>query len=99
MKTATESAQADRYPSRTVSKRSAQRLFQQRETVGIESHRRLQHRRLDGTRGGAVVKTRIVGYVAMRGGPAPALQHGADEMHVMAGGSRRHGRNRSVAAR
>src|SRR3984885_11597379 len=35
----------------------------------------------------------------MRGSPAPALEHGADEMHIVAGGDRRHRRNRGFAAR
>jgi len=29
----------------------------------------------------------------MRGGAAPALKHGADEVHVVAGGDRRHRRD------
>ena len=67
---------------------SAQRLLQQRKPVGIESHRRLQQRRFYGAGGGTFVDGGIVGNVAMRGGAAPALQHRADELHVVAGGDR-----------
>src|SRR5580700_519964 len=63
---------------------SAQRLFQQRKTVGIEAHRWLQHRRFHRARGRPLVDAGIVGNVAVRGGSAPALENGADEMHVVA---------------
>src|SRR6478609_11708342 len=65
-----------------------QRLLQQREAVRIQPHRRLQHRGFDvGERlRGRRREYRIVRHVALRGGTAPALEHGADEMHVVTGG-------------
>src|ERR1700737_1000797 len=76
----------------TGSNPSAQRLFQQRKTVGIETERRLQHRCFHGACCG--VDAGFVGNVAMRGGSAPALEHGTDEMHILAVGYRRHLANR-----
>src|SRR3981189_1363094 len=68
------------------SKTSAQRFFQEREAVGIEPHRRLQHRCLHRARGWPVVEAGIVGNAALRRSSAPALEHGADELQVGSGG-------------
>src|SRR6185295_10768091 len=98
MSAATESVSARDRGAEVISKGSAKRLLEQREAIGVETHRRLQHRGLDGSRGRPLVDRGIVRHVAMRRGAAPALQHGADEMHVMAGGSRWHRRNGCFAA-
>src|SRR6266851_6041490 len=80
----------------------AQRLLQNREAVGIEALRRLQHRRFHGKRScrRPLIETTLVARnVALRGGAAPALENRADEMRVVARGDRGHGGGGCLAAR
>src|SRR5689334_21299461 len=86
----------------TSQSRSAQRLLQQREAVGIKTLRGLEHRRVRRRERAwcrPLVENGVVGHVALRGSATPAFEHRADEMHVMTGGDRGYGLDRGLTAR